>query len=174
LKLCREHIATVNLFGGSFSYDPTARQYKEQTKSFLSTQKTSNKRARVDDDDSSPSCTGCGRSGHLKATCIFTTSKYFNKGGGKYIDSNAYANLKKDRPNHRDTVCPRDSLPKTTLQASSTATSSATASTPQNKTSSKKKKSKSTVSVIVSDSAVVPLNPTPEPDFKKNLHFSCL
>ena len=55
----------------------------------------------------------------------------------------------------------------TTSTLSSTATSSATASTPQNKASSKNKKSKSIVSVIVSDSAVVPLKPTPEPDFKK-------
>ena len=70
-------------------------------------------------------------------------------GGGKYVDSNAYALLKKDRPNQRDAICLRDSLPKTTSTLSSTATSSATASTPQNKVSSKNKKSKSIVSVIV-------------------------
>ena len=102
LKTCREQILAANLLGGTFVYNASSRQFKEQPSTLLST-KSSNKRARTQDDDkSTDTCTGCGRTGHLRPKCQFSAAKYFNNGNGKYENSTAYALLLKDRPNHKD------------------------------------------------------------------------
>ena len=168
LKICREHIATANLMGGTFTYNSTSRQYKPQIKSLLSSKNTPSTKRTRDDDTTPTMCLGCGRTGHSRPTCLFTTSKYFNKGSGKYIDSTAYASLLRDRPHHKDTTCPRDSISKTASKSSPSSNSSASEPAPasQNKDFSKNKKSKSTLSVIVSDTTVVPQQPVSEPNFK--------
>ena len=57
----------------------TTNSKKEET--------ASKKRSLSPDDSKSKLCDGCGRSGHASATCHFKNSKYFNTGGGTYIDS---------------------------------------------------------------------------------------
>ena len=52
LKTCREQILAANLLGGTFVYNSSSRQFKEQPSTLLST-KSSNKRARTQDDDKS-------------------------------------------------------------------------------------------------------------------------
>ena len=101
--------------GGTFTYNSTSRQYKPQIKSLLSIKNTPCTKRTRDDDTTPTMCLGCGRTGHSRPTCLFTTSKYFNKGSGKYIDSTAYASLLRDRPHHKDNTCPRDSIFKTAL-----------------------------------------------------------
>ena len=170
LKLSREQIATTNLLGGKFEYNSTSRQYSVQPKSLLSQDKTdtaSTKRGRSEITDDTPAlkCTGCGRDNHSKATCKFTSSKYFNKGGGKYIDSTGYALLIKERPKHTDLTLPRDSLVKSfpTSSSSSSSSSSATTAVSQNKEQALKRKGTSIISVIVPD---ISIPPDPIPNYK--------
>ena len=121
-----------------------------------------------DDDKSTDTCTGCGRTGHLRLTCKFSAAKHFNNGNGKYGNSTAYALLLKDRPNHKDKTCPRDTVHKPgnkSVSATTTSSSSDTASASQIKEPFKKK-SKSSVSFIVSDTTVVLPKPITEPNLK--------
>lgn len=163
--ICREHILAANLLGGTFVYNASARQFKEQPKTLLSA-KPSNKRTRTQSDDTSTdTCTGCGRTGHIKPKCQFLHAKYFNNGNGKYENPQAYANLLKDRPNHKDKTCPRDTHKPGNKSVSAIATSpSDTASASQTKEPFKKK-SKSTLSFIVSDTTVALRKPISEPNF---------
>ena len=175
LKICREHIATANLMGGTFTYNSTSRQYKPQIQSLLSI-KTTPSTKRIRDEDSTPSsCPGCGRTGHSRPDCHFTTSKYYNKGSGKYVDSTAYAALLRDRPHHKDKTCPRDSLSKVASKFSTSSKSfpSVPVSTSQNKDAFKNKKSKSTLSTIVYNTTNVPKHSVPEPNFKY-FYLSCV
>ena len=120
---------------------------KPQQKCLLSTKKTSHKRARSDDDETSEACTGCGRTNYVKSACLFTSAKYFNTGSGKYSDSTAYQLLIKDRPNHKDKTCPRDSMAKSASSVSFTTSQSASATASQKEVTFKSNKSKSSVSV---------------------------
>ena len=89
LKTCHEQILAANLLGGTFVYNSSPRQFKEQPSTLLPS-KSSNKRARTQDDDkSTDTCTGCGRTGHLRLKCQFSAAKYFSNGNDKYENSTA-------------------------------------------------------------------------------------
>ena len=94
-------------------------------------------------------CEGCGRPGHSRGTCHFKNSKYFNTGGGAYIDSKAYQSLKLDKPSYTDTFLPRDfSKP----HAPSTSTSSSSSSVKQsNNAQAQKRQSKLLASLVCSE-----------------------
>ena len=77
-------IETVSLFGVTCTYLPSSRQITTNSKK---EETASKKRSLSPDDCKSILCDGCGRSGHASATCHFKNSKYFNTGGGAYIDS---------------------------------------------------------------------------------------
>ena len=87
---------------------------------------------------------GCGRSGHASATCHFKNSKHFNTGGGAYIDSKFYANLKRDKPDYREPFLPKD-FSKPSVPASSSSSSSAKQS---NTAQAQKRQSKILASVV--------------------------
>ena len=169
LKLCREHIATANLMGGTFHYT-SARQFSPQCSSLFSTESkkslpVSKKRGRSDSVETPIiECTGCGRVGHEKPSCHFTASKYFNKGNGKYVQSAAFALLKKDRPKHKDLTLPRDSLLKSFPTSSSSSSTSAPTVASQNKEQALNRKGMTILSVIVNDPLVKP--PDPIPNYK--------
>ena len=91
-------IATVNLFGVSCTYLPSSRQLSTSSKK---EETASNKRSLSPDDSQKSMCEGCGRPGHSRGTCHFKNSKYFNTGGGAYIDSKAYQSLKLDKTSSR-------------------------------------------------------------------------
>ena len=86
LRLCREHIATANLIGGTFTYGHSSRQYSPQSVSLLSpaiTSTTSKKRSHsAIAETSTLECVGCGHNGHSKDSCHFKSSPYLNKGNG--------------------------------------------------------------------------------------------
>jgi hypothetical protein len=106
LKHCRELIQTVSLFGITCTYLPASRQLPTTTK----IEEPASRKRPLSSDDSKQSvlCAGCGRSGHESLTCHFKNSKYFNGGSGPYIDSKAYALLKRDKPAYTESFLPRD------------------------------------------------------------------
>ena len=163
LKLCREHIATANLMGGTFTYGPSSSQYSPQSVSLPSpaaTSTTSNKRSHsAIAETSTLECVGCGRNGHSKDSCHFKSSPYFKKGGGKYSRSSAFSQLKKDRPTHTELIVPRGSLKKPLIPAATTSSSSSAA---QNKEGFQKRKGELNASVISNDSEVLPIDSIPD------------
>ena len=94
-------------------------------------------------------CEDCGRSGHSRGTCHLKKSKYFNSGGGAYIDSKAYQFLKLDKPSYTDIFLSRDfSKP----HVPSTSTSSSSSSVKQsNNAQAQKRRSKLLASLVCSE-----------------------
>ena len=152
LKQCREMIETVSLFGVTCTYLPSSRQITTNSKK---EETASKKRSLSPDDSKSKLCDGCGRSGHASATCHFKNSKYFNTGGGTYIDSKFYANLKRDKPDYKKPFLPRD-FSKPSVPASSSSSSSAKQS---NTAQAQKRQSKILASVVCSDCTLAPPDP---------------
>ena len=116
-------LVSVNQQTTSFPFSKQNNHKKARDEESAS-QAHSSKLAR-DGDSSSPICPGYGRRGHVRPACIFTTSKYYNKGNGKYLDSTAYASHLRERPNHKDTG---KLTTKSSTSSSFSASASATAS----------------------------------------------
>ena len=81
----------------------------------------------------------------------------------KYVQSAAFALLKKGRPKQKDLTLPRDSLLKSFPTSSSSSTSAPTVAS-QNKEQALNRKGISPLSVILNDTPVIP--PDPIPNYK--------
>jgi transposase InsO family protein len=155
LKHCRELIQTVSLFGITCIYLPASRQLTTTTKK---EEPASKKRSLSSDDSKSVLCAGCGRSGHESITCHFKNSKYFNGGSGPYIDSKAYALLKRDKPAYTEAFLPRD-FTKPSVPSSSSTSSSSSSAKQSNNAQAQKRQSKILASAVCSECTLTPPDP---------------
>ena len=97
----RESIDALRFIDVSPLYRDHSRQIKAPPRISLDKIK---KRPREDeqsvqsDKSDRPLCTGCGKVGHLVATCFYTSSPYFNSTDAPYINSEGHKQLMKVDP----------------------------------------------------------------------------
>ena len=125
LAKLRESIDALRFIDVSPLYRDHSRQIKAPPRISLDKIK---KRPREDeqsvqsDKSDRPLCTGCGKVGHLVATCFYTSSPYFNSTDAPYINSEGHKQLMKVDPEAK--FIPTSPRPPTSSSSSSFSSSS--------------------------------------------------